>query len=85
MYEQRPDEIPFWLGEIRAFVNPPLPPEFGVDSNQFVYRADQAIRINREALFDHYDTVLRNVVRMSGLQQADAHAALQAAIRAALA
>ncbi|MDB4953222.1 MAG: hypothetical protein JWO36_791 [Myxococcales bacterium] len=75
-YIERPNEIRFQLGDVRAFVNPPLEPEFEVSSDQFVYRADGAIRINREALLDNYEIVLRNVVRMSKLSHDDVHRVL---------
>lgn len=81
MYFKQPPEIAFWLGNIRAFVNPPMSPRLPISADQFVYRADQAIRINREALLDHYPIVLRNVVRLSGLPEAAAHAALQEVMR----
>lgn len=77
MHVQRPNEIPFRLGSMRAFVNPPLPAGTRIDPEQFVYRADQAIRINREALIDHYNMVLRDVVRLSGLQRDEVHETLQ--------
>jgi hypothetical protein len=77
MYVQRPNEIPFRIGTVRAFVNPPMPAGTRIDSEQFVYRADQAIRINREALFEHYNMVLRDVVRLSGLQRDEVHETLQ--------
>lgn len=81
MHVKHPSEIPFWLGETRAFVNPPLPPEFSVSASQLVYRADQSIRINRGALHDHYDLVLRQVVRLSRLSRSAAHEALQDVLR----
>ena len=80
-FTQRP-EIPFRLGSIHAFVNPPMSPRLPINADQFVYRADGAIRINREALLDHYPIVLRDVVRLSGLPERAAHAALQAVMRA---
>jgi hypothetical protein len=77
-YFPQPDEIAFWLGPTRAFVNPPLPEYFqeGVGTDGFVYRADQTIRINRDALINHYAIVLREVVRLSRMRRDEAHAAL---------
>jgi hypothetical protein len=80
MYFKQPDEIQFRLGVQRAFINPPMRDR--VAQENFVYPADESIRINREALLDHYNMVLRDVVRLSGLSRDDAHETLQEVLQA---
>lgn len=81
-YFTQSNEIPFRVGSRRAFVNPPMGLRLQVTRDQFVYEdvADRTIRVNREALLDHYPIVVRELAQKSGVPEAEAHAALQRVI-----
>ena len=78
-YVRRSNGISFLLGDGRAYVNPPS--EYPPSQEQWVYRADGAIRIVREALVGHYNFVLREVVRLSSLERAYVEEVLQEVVR----